>query len=348
MIWAVASAALSGCTRTKPRGVTAADFADYRELATSTIRAGLTYRDNAAVRVGAIEAMESIPDETKLPWLRSSLLDDHPGVRFAACVALGKARDAVSAKAIGRLTDDPNANVRVASYFARHRLGDTSMTGKLATHLLEDEDAGVRRNAAMVLGLLEEPGSVAILARAISDEDPGVRAHALEAMARLGNAEAKQELTFQANSGVGGEETLAVCALAGTRDRRYIDTYRYKLVNGVHLETRLAAARGLGLLGGDDGFEIAMKAIGSNSRRIRDRDDPEASQILRARQLGASALGAIGRMDALAKLASLLRDSRDPRVQVSFARAILDILASRRARALPFSTSADAGATSQR
>ncbi len=322
----------------EPRGVTAADFAEYRQLATDTIRAGLTYRDNPAVRVGAIEAMESIPDDTKLPWLRSSLLDKHPAVRFAASVALGKTRDAVSAKAIGRLSDDRDANVRVGSYFARHRLGDPSMTGKLATYLLESKDVGVRRNAAMVLGMLEEPGSVAILARAVMEEDSGVRLHALEAMARLGNAEAGQELTFQANSGVGADETFAIQALAATRDRKYIDTYRYKLINGAHLETQLAAARGLGLLGIDDGYEIAMKAIGSNSRRIRDRDDPEASQILRARQLGASAVGAIGRTESLGKLAAILHQSTDPRVQVSIARAILDILQKRRMQALPFAT----------
>lgn len=339
----VLAAAVSGCVSPAARGVTAADFAEYRQLATSTVRAGLTYRQNAAVRVGAIEAMESIPGETKLPWLRSALSDEHVAVRFAACVALGKARDAVSAKAIGRLSNDADANVRVASYFARHRLGDTSMTGKLATHLLQDKDTGVRRNAALVLGMMDEPGSVSILARAVLDEDSGVRFHALEAMARLGNREAKQELTFKANSGVGADETFAISALAVTRDRKYIDTYRYKLINGMHLETQLAAARGLGLVGIDDGFEIAMKAIRSNSRRIRARDDPDdpkASQILRARQLGASALGAIGRVDALSKLVALLKKSTDARVQVSFARAILDILAIRRTRGLPFATKA--------
>jgi len=325
-----------GCASSSPEGLTAADFAAFRKLATTTVRAGLIYRENAAVRVGAIEAMESIEDESKLPWIRSALTDDTPAVRFAACVSLGKARDAVSARAIGRLSGDPDANVRIASYFARHRLGDTSMTGKLATYLLEDQDPGVRRNAALVLGMMGEPGSIPILARAVSDEDSGVRMHALEAMARLGNREAKRELTFQANSGVGAEETFAVEALAETRDRGYVDTFRYKLLNGAHLETQLAAARGLGLLGMDDGFDLAMKAIESNTRRIRDRDDPKSDQILRARQLGASALGAIGRVDALSKLARLLRKSTDPRVQISFAHAILEILAVHRTSSLPF------------
>ncbi len=334
------AACLPGCVSTQPRGVTAADFADYRELATNAIRAGLTYRENPAVRVGAIEAMESIPGETKLPWLRSALLDEHPAVRFAACIALGKSRDAVSVRAIGRLSDDPDANVRLGSYFARHRLGDTSMTGKIATHLLESKDAGVRRNAAMVLGMLEEPGSIPILARAVLDEDAGVRMHALEALARLGNGDARRELTFQANSGVGADETFAIQALAATRDRKFVDTFRYKLINGAHLETQLAAARGLGLIGIDDGFDIAMKAIQSHIRRIRDRDDPKASQILRARQLGAAALGAIGRSDSLAKLVATLHKSTDPRVQVSLARAILDILAKRRTQGLPFATDA--------
>jgi HEAT repeat protein len=56
------------------------------------------------------------------------------------------------------------------------------------------------------------------------------------------------------------------------------------------------------------------------------------------RQLAAAALGAIERVDALPALADLLEDDRDPRVQVSAARAILEIIEANRAETLPFAS----------
>ena len=58
--------------------------------------------------------------------------------------------------------------------------------------------------------------------------------------------------------------------------------------------------------------------------------------MLRTRQLAAAALGSIGRADALPLLAELLDDPRDPRVQVSAARAILDIVDADQKSVLPY------------
>jgi HEAT repeat protein len=228
------------------------------------------------------------------------------------------------------LVDDEDASVQVAALFALHRLGYEELTGRMPTYLLHREDVTVRRNAALVLGFLDEPGAIKILARAMRDGDEGVRKHALEAMARLGNQEARQELAFMTNSGVGSDEVFAIGALAETGDRIYLDAFRYKLATAVHLETRLAAARALGRLGSDEGFDVAMKALKTSRPSRRDPDDPGAGQILRARQLAAAALGAIGRSDALPACAALIGDPTDPRVQVSAARAVLEITAARR------------------
>jgi HEAT repeat protein len=104
------------------------------------------------------------------------------------------------------------------------------------------------------------------------------------------------------------------------------------------LETRLAAARGLGELGSDEGFDLALRALVVNRPLRADPNDPEADQILRVKQMAAAALGAIGRVDALRALARLMDTDPDPRVQVSAAKAILEILAADRACALPFET----------
>jgi len=320
------------------------------------LKAAVAYRYNPVVRVEAVEALKGSAGAEGLPWIRSALLDDHPAVRFAACVAVGEVRDAGAEAGVAKGLKDADAAVRVAALFARHRLGHTQRTGDLAGYLLNDPDATVRRNAALVLGLLGERGAVKILAKGMKDADGGVRDHALEAMARLGNPEARQELTFMTGAGVGSDEVFAINALTATGDPAYAETFHYKLATATHLETRLAAARGLGLLhsdgrtsrpgvrrrdrGGsvreDPGFEVAMRALRQGPPRRDDPQDPVEGQALRTQQLAAAALGAIGRADALPALTEVMEKSDDPRVQVSAARAILDVLDAERTKGLPF------------
>ncbi len=289
------------------------------------LRAAIQYDYNPAVRVSAVEALKSVGGDRALPWIRSALLDGHAAVRFAGCMAVGELRDSLSIGTLRERLTDEDQSVRVAAVYALYRLGFAEHVAKLSTFLLNAEKPMVRRHAAMALGRLSDINSIQLLARAMTDRDAGVRQQVLEALAMLGNAEAKQELVFMTNSGVGAEEVFAISALASTMDRRYIDTFRYKLETGTHLETRLAAAKGLGMLGFDDGYDIAVRALKTSRPRINDPSDSPAGQILRVRQLASLALGAIGRSDALAPLSKLLNRSNDPRVQVSVAMAILEI-----------------------
>ena len=333
----VVLALLSGCAAARPR----ADSINRPQLkrhALVYLKAAIRYEHNPAVRVEAVEGLESSGCSEGAPWIRLALLDSHPAVRFAACAAVGRLRDALAERTLRERVSDEDPSVQVAALFALHRLGDTTHTGRMPTYLLDNEDPTVRRNAALVLGLLDEPEVIKMLARAMKDGDAGVRHHALEAMARLGNPEARQELTFMTNAGIGSEEVFAVTALAGTRDPIYRDTFLYKLDTAAHLETRLAAARGLGLLGSDEGFKVALSALRADRPRSNDPNDPPGGQILRVRQLAAAALGAIERVNALPALADLLKNDRDPRVQVSAARAILEIIEANRAETLPFAS----------
>jgi len=329
--------AFFGCLR--PQGATVGDGAvTPKTVAFQHLKAAVQYKPNPVVRVAAVEALESSGVEESRPWIRSALNDEHPAVRFAACMAIGRLRDPLAESMIEKRLDDPDSGVRVAAIYARHRLGRTELSGRLATYLLTDKDVSVRRNAALALGLLGERGAIKLLAKTMRDEDPGVRQHVLEALARLGNPEARQELTFMTNAGLGSDEVFAIAALAGTGERSCIDTFRYKLANATHLETKLAAARGLGQLGVDDGFDTALRAITSQRTLMYDPNDPPDAQRLRARQMACAALGAIGREEAMAPLMHLLERSPDPRVQVSAAGAILEITRrqERRRSAPPF------------
>jgi len=321
---ACALLALVGCVEpTNSGGPSGRDDAAARAM--DYLKAALRYESNPAVRVQAVEALQDSDDPGALPWIRSAILDDHPGVRFAACLAVGRNRDAGGGAGVDQCLADPDPSVRLAAIYARHRLGRTDRTGDLAGALLTHTDPAVRRNAALILGLLGEPAGIRVLAKAMKDSDLGVRRHALEAMAKLGNAEAKQELVFLANSGVGADELFAVSALADTCDPHLADAYGYKLENAEHVETRLAAARALGLLGNATGFQSALSALRSPKATSTDPADPAPAQELRIQQLAAGALGAMRQPRALGDLRRVMDGSVDPRVQVSAAKAIVNI-----------------------
>lgn len=339
MVTVVATFAVVQCgCATAQRGSTVKDQPAYRSRAMESLRAAVRYGHNPVVRAEAVEALEMAASRETLPWIRAALIDPHPAVRFAACVAVGRVRDTVSLRAVRICTDDNNCSVRAAAIFALHRFGDESRSGQLPSYLLGGNDITCRRNAALVLGLLDEPSAIKALARAMKDPDFGVRHHALEAMARLGNPEARHELAFLTSSGVGSDEVFAIGALSITGDRTYADTFRYKLATAAHVETRLAAARGLGTLGIPEGFDFAMETLRAEPVIRQDSNDPASEQTLRVKQMAIAALGAIRRADALPVLARVMAENRDPRVQVSAARAVLEILGANRRHSLPFAT----------
>ena len=331
-------AAVVGCRAPAPRP-SAVGRTQLRQQVMDYLSAAVAYPHNPVVRVEAVEALEAIGRDQSKVWIRTSLADEHPAVRFAACVALGRLRDRGAIDALRRCAADEDASVAAAAAFALHRLGDTDRSGLIPSLLVSSKIVAVRRNAALLLGLLGEPSAVQILAGAMRDKEESVRHHVLEALARLGNPEACRELRFMANAGVGAVEVFAINALAATRDQAFVETYQYKLATAPHIETRLAAARALGMLGIDDGYETAVIALGGRIKPLEDVKDPVADQRLRITLLAISALGEIGREEAVALLERQMIESKDPRVQTAAAGVLGQLLERMREEALPFGTS---------
>jgi HEAT repeat protein len=300
-----------------------------KQRALASLTQGVRYRHVPVIRCQAVEALQIAAPAEALSWIRSALHDDNAGVRFAACLALGERKDTASRSRFAELLREPQPSVQVAAIFALHRLGDVSHTNRLPEYLLDQKDPDVRRNAAIVLGRLGEPGAVKLLARVMDDPDEGLRMQAMEAMALLGSKEACQDLTFLANSGLGAREVFAINALGQVGDRELSDLFRYKLKSAAHRETRLAAARALGRLGICDGYRIALENLTFNQPDRNPaivKDDPPESQIVRVRTMAALALGAIGDAAALPGLADTLRNPYDPRVELAAALAVLQVL----------------------
>ena len=311
-----------GCTPANPYMQSPARMTRLKERALEALKRGVRY-EQPVVRAQAIESLQEEAPAAALAWIRTG--------------------DQSSGERLTKLLEDPDDSVKAAAIFALHRLGHTTHTARLAWFLRDHPDAAVRRNAALILGRLGEPGAIPLLAGVVGCRDDALHAQALEALVLLGNKEAVQQMTFVANSGDGPQEVFALNALAMTGDHGLTKTFEYRLAEGTYLETRLAAARGLGELGSSAGLEVALEGIRFDKPRSGLENDPAENQLMRTRQLAATALGAIGDPAGLVPLAERLEDNSDSRVQIAAARAILRIINRVEQQSLPFAGRATAG-----
>lgn len=294
-----------------------------RQRAVDGLKAGVRYAHNPAVRAQAIEALQQTAPEEGVLWFQTALRDEHPGVRFAGCMALGAMRHPASREMLLTRVHDEDARVQAAAIYSLHRIGDTEYTGRLAELLLRHKDPQVRNNAAYVLGELGEAGAIPILRRAVHDEE--VALQAVEAMAKLGDDRAFQQLTIFTHDYRGDRRIVALNALGALRDPKGLKAIELQYIEASMIEVRLAAARAMGCFGRKDGLRFSLDHLDFTAPSPRE-DDPAANQIMRIRSMAALALGAIGDRSALPKLQARLDAQDDPRVQVAAAKAILEII----------------------
>lgn len=300
---------------------------DLRDRASQYVRAAARFPDNPAVRAQAMEAMAEVMRDQSSLFLREGIKDEHPGVRFAACMALGDLGDRDARPAVETLTRDPDGSVRVAACFALERLGDSSHRRAWRDALTSAADPAVRRNAALAMGRLGNKSVIPLLARAsTADDDEGVRLQAFEAMALLGDSRAIEQFLHDAFGGRGFKQPFALLTLGRVDTEQVRSALRARLRNAPYIEARLAAARALGMQGCEDGYDLALQSLTWNQPRRDVADDPPELQVMRVRSMAALALGQIGRHEALPALKQMMENENDPRVQLAAATAILMIL----------------------
>ena len=288
------------------------------------LRAGQSELD--VVRTHAIEALVDVAPDAGLPVFREALTSQSPLVRYAGCVALGETRDSASLKAVRLMLGDPDARVRLAAAFAAYRCGDTHQARVLVQMLNDHPDEKVRAEAARLIGELGEPKALKRLRLAVKRESVSyVVVHIESAMAKLGDRRSLDHLMQYALKSDAVTIVLALQTLADLADPGTRETLEYRLHNDAdYLQTRLIAARGLGRLGVDDGYKLALESLTHAAA-----DENEAMQI---RVNAALALGAIGDPDALPALRRLAEMRNDPRTQVAASYAICQITEALRPR----------------
>jgi HEAT repeat protein len=292
------------------------------------LRQQLLSAQSPAVRAEAIEGMQAAPWPEAARYIEHALVDPYRGVRFAACMALARLRDPQTRDLLQAQLKDENLGVRAAAIFALYRLGDTRHTKELASLLLYTADQEVRRNVAMIFAELGDPNAMPVLRRAVRDSDIAVRWHVQEAMARLGDREAADQLIMFAHSGYGDERLIGILALGRIGDRQATNCLLDMVRRDNPLEVKLAALRSLGQIGNPTGEDVARKALVWTPDRTGRQIEAEPREIrqVRIRSMAALALAEVGTFNVMGDL--LERMQRDePRVGVAAAAAILRIAA---------------------
>lgn len=292
------------------------------------LRQQLLSADNPVVRAEAIEGMQSAPWPQAGRYIEHALSDPYRGVRFAACMALAHLRDPQTRALLQSQLKDENTAVRAAAIFALTRLGETSHTKELAGLLLYSSDQEVRRNTAMIFAELGDAKTMVVLRRALHDNDIAVRWHVHEAMARLGDKEAVEQLIMFAHSGYGDERLIGILALGRIGDRQASACLQDMVRRDNPLEVKLAALRALGQIGNPIGQEIARKALTWTPEKPGKEMpyEPQDIRQVRVRSMAALALADVGKPDVVPDLLERMRRD-DPRVGVAAAAAILRITA---------------------
>jgi HEAT repeat protein len=266
------------------------------------------------VHAHGIEAAQMVLPSDAPYLILKGLVDPSPVVRFSAAMATGELQLQQAKDRLLTMPNDPDRNVQVAVRFALHRLGDYRLSHDLE-RTSHDKDDSVRANTAVALGLIGEKSAVNVLKTMEGDPNASIRLQVGEAMWRLGSEDGLNRLIQASVSGWADDQIIAFQALAETGDQRVIGHIQTGLTSE-YLEVRLAAAIGLGKLGSDQGYGIAMEGARSN--------DPDLPTRIRQQSLAALALGAIGRRDGQPALANLLK-SPQPEVRLAAATGILEI-----------------------
>lgn len=286
---------------------------------------GLVDDPDPAVRHAAVAALGTLGDRSAVPALLERFEEAPPELREAILHAVSQLSPAAATDLIASLLQAPEQEDKLAAArtSARLRLPGTI---DLLARLTEDPDPLVRGTAIEALGRCsrqeeeEREGRGRIVAAAISDSDPHVRARAIDAAARLGLVDAGRAI-IGLLGGDPSEEVRERAALAigilpvPGGEAPLIEACRRDEPAGVRAAAALAAGRfdpnSLVLRVLEMGDEAAIREL----LRRRLRSDPWfrllKRKLSRARALEAGALTAPS-PDGEAYLADGMRRTLDP------------------------------------
>lgn len=301
---------------------TAPEDTGLRESALVVLREACV-ADYPQFRANGVEALTH--DPATLTTVAGPLLaDPNPAVRFAACMAVGRAKLTLFAPAIKPLLQDQNLGVRAGAIFALHRLGQSPDQSPLAG-MAGARDLTVRGIAVYVLGELGNPSAVPVLRDALqrpTDTSNPMRARIVdlqtaEALAKLGDPSQLDPVRAALLAPTEQAELMCLGAqILGTVKDRTSEAMLLGIVAARGRSERPAEVR---LLAGEAAIRLGSARTPEILAMARSM---VSSRMPMVRAQAATTLGAGGLATDAEVIAPLLRDP-NALVQLSAAQAIL-------------------------
>lgn len=226
------------------------------------------------------KALRELHDHETVSIARASLDDERYTHRLAGVITLGLADDLSARPDLCRALDDPVAAVRAGAVQALVRLGPDPDCAVAAAGLLSDESPQVRA-AAVRLVAGRHPDFPRLLSAMVNDTDLLVRCELAKHVGELSD-ESAGVLWSDVDEGVR-------CQAARCAGQQHASVLARLLREDRSTTVRRAAARSLGLIGGQEAAEALIAGV-------EDRDAIVRASVLHALERALTRQGAIARL----------------------------------------------------
>jgi len=228
--------------------------------------------DQPLVRLAASGALYHMGRIDMWDQVRKAATVVHPEERATALRLLGELKDPRALPVLVEAMKDPQPSVRGAAVSALGDLGDAHAVPQLE-EALQDTIPAVRTSAAISLGELGHRTASPALRRALSDTNPVVQAAVVSALLRL---EEPIEVVMPSIGGLThhndpGTRSAIAKALgrAHGENRESAVAVLSELLGDPIPRPRIAAARSLGQIGGNDLIPVLKRALHDEDDAVR-------------------------------------------------------------------------------
>ena len=319
---------ISGCT-----GLSSLEPQSLRTQALERLRHSVNSAE-PLIKMRAIESCVDLQLPNAAHICSEAISSSAPALQFVGPMGMIEIPSRAAEPTLKKLLSSSDASVRLAAIGALHRLGQTQHSGELIT-ALDNPSPRTRGNALMILGRVGDESAIPAIRQILEeDEVERVQWQAGEALVLLGDEKVLSQLQLWEYSRNWQVRIFAVELMGQVRDKDLFVPDLLGALQDRNQLVQLQAARSLGRLGQQDGFQPAMRYLYPTAGDQRDiagqmglgSNSPQLAQrIGQIRSLAALALGEIGNWDAATALAKALDDT-DPQVALAAASASLRLL----------------------
>jgi HEAT repeat protein len=203
----------------------------------------------------------------RLSRLRGELQSSDAQERREAIALLGDYPADQVREVLLKALEDDDLGVRIEAAKAAQRVGVREAVPVL-TRWLEGPDTEARAVAALAIAKLGGAAVVEALIPLLADAQPAVRAAAIEAVEETGTVKAAVALRKQLGKAAADDRILIICALARLRDTRSLEEM-IRASRDSSPEMRVAAVQALGEVGDNRAAPVLIKGLNDQVESVR-------------------------------------------------------------------------------